>query len=148
MRIRAVVLSLALLLIVAQQVRPDDDPEPRGDRSLNGVWQMITRIQDGTPSDDDLIKNRTVTFDKDKYSIHDRQQLTVQLSYKIDWSKKPPTIDCTFVIPNGGGNDVGIIQIKGNTLYLCLAQGGARPDKFESKQGDGRILATYKKVKK
>jgi len=148
MRMRAVVISLTLLLAVAYQVRPDDDPEPKADRSLIGVWQMTTRVQDGVPSDDDLIKNRTITFDKDKYTIHDRKQLTVQLSYKLNWSKKPAHIDCTFVTPNDGGTDVGIVKIQGDTLYLCLAQGGARPDKFESKQGDGRIFATYKRVKK
>ena len=56
--------------------------------------------------------------------------------------------DVTF-LPNNDRAVKGIIKFENGVLTVCMAdQGGGRPDKFESKAGDGRILASYKKAKK
>src|SRR5438046_2514519 len=106
MRIRALLLSLLLLPAAGQQVRPaDDDPEPNYKNLLRGEWQLTYRCASGVVSDDDLVKNRTITFDDKTYTIRDRKQVTVQLSYTLDTSKRPVWIDVKFVQPDTGGTD-------------------------------------------
>lgn len=150
MWIRRTLLSLALLLLVAQQARPDDDvePEPSFINALIGKWQQISRAESGQPSDKDLIDNRTITFEKNKYVLRDRGEVLSELSFVIDRSKRPMHFDVTF-LPNNNRSVQGIIKFEKGVLTVCLAeQGGGRPDKFETNAGDGRILASYKKAKK
>ena len=149
MRIPCFLASLALVAFIGQSARPDDDdPEPPDSlRSLDGKWQQVTRIQGGMPSDENLIKNRTITFEKNKYTLRDSGEVAGELTFVIDRSKKPAHIDVTFV--NNGGGDKGIIKLERGVLTVCFAggDGSARPRKFESKDGTQNILATYKRAK-
>jgi uncharacterized protein (TIGR03067 family) len=142
--IRRTFLSLALLLLLGQSARPEDDPEPSV--PLRGKWQQIVRVENGQPSDKDLIRRRTITFEKDRYKLRDGEQVIAELTIVIDRSKKPAHLDATFVDSKAAIK--GILKMEKGVLTFCMAeQGGNRPDKFESKPGDGRILASYRRVK-
>ena len=114
--------------------------------SLQGRWQMTSRIQDGVPSEAKLIKNRTVVFVGDEYTVRDGEKTVSELSYKIDPTKKPAWLD---VVPKDAKDgDAGIIKLEGDTLTFCVALGGPRPTDFKSEKGDGRLLVEFKRVKK
>jgi len=149
MWMRRASLSLALLTLAAAHARPEDvDPEPSFVNALRGKWQQVSRVEDGQPSDADLIRNRTITFEKDKYVLRDGDRVGSELSFVLDRSKRPMHFDVTF-LPNKDRTVKGIIKYEKGVLTVCMSdQGGDRPDKFESKAGDGRILASYKKAKK
>ena len=122
-----------------------DDAVKRLKESLQGKLQMTARIQDGEPSEADLVKNRTVTFEGDKYIVRDGDNVIGELSYKVDPAKKPAWFEVT---PEGGETAKGIIKLEGDKLTFCVALGGDRPSEFKSEKGDGRLLAEFKKVKK
>jgi uncharacterized protein (TIGR03067 family) len=142
--IRHTFLSLALLILLVQSARPEDDPEPSV--PLKGKWQQITRVENGQPSDQALIRRRTITFEKNKYTLRDGDQAIAELTIVIDRSKRPAHLDATFT--DSKTTIKGIMKMEKGVLTFCMAdQGGNRPDKFESKPGDGRILASYKRAK-
>src|SRR5262249_11332178 len=122
-----------------------DDPVKRFKEALQGKWQMTSRIQDGVPSEVDLVKNRTVTFEGDKYTVRDGDEIIGELSYKVDAAKKPAWFDVTL---EGGETAKGIIKLEGDKLTFCVGSDGTRPSEFKSEKGDGRLLGEFKKVKK
>jgi uncharacterized protein (TIGR03067 family) len=108
---------------------------------------MTSRIEDGTPSEAEVIKKRTIVFEGDKYTVKDGATVFAEVTYKLDLSKKPAWLDIDFISPKYDP-DKGIIKVEGDTLTFCLAYGGLRPDDFKSIKGDGRILVEYKRIKK
>jgi len=68
-------------------------------------------------------------------------------TYKIDTKKSPVEIDLDAGVR---GAMPGIFKIDGDTLTICVSGGkdGERPTKFESPEGSGSILATFKRATK
>lgn len=139
----------AALAVAVPLARATDDANDKAVKrfkaALQGKWQMTARVQGGEPSEADLIKKRSVTFEGDKYTVRDDSETLGELDYKIDPGKKPAWLDVTTKEGNSGK---GIIKLDGDTLTFCVATDGDRPGDFKSEKGDGRILATFKKVKK
>jgi uncharacterized protein (TIGR03067 family) len=122
-----------------------DEAVKRFAEALQGKWQMTARIQDGVPSEAELIKKRTVTFEGDKYTVRDGVEVVGELSYKVDPARKPAWFDVT---PKDGDPARGIIKLEDDTLTFCVGNDGNRPSDFKSERGDGRLLVEFKKVKK
>jgi uncharacterized protein (TIGR03067 family) len=145
--VRYVPLAVALF-VVSPAARPADDKADEAVKkfkeSLQGKWQMSVRVQDGTTSDVDLVKKRSVTFDGDKYILKDEDKVLAEVTYKVDPSKKPAWFDLT---PAEGTPFKGIIKVDGDALTFCISSED-RPDDFKSESGSGRILAEFKRVKK
>src|SRR5262245_5158292 len=149
---RHVLLASALLALVGAgpPARSTDGEKDKAVKqfkeSLQGKWQMTARIQDGVPSEAKLIKNRTVVFVGDGYTVRDGEKSVSELSYKIDPTKKPAWLD---VVPKDAKEGyAGIIKLEGDILTFCVAPGGPRPTDFKSEKGDGRLLVKFKRVKK
>ena len=67
--------AFVMIAVVVSHARSADDAKDeavkRFKESLQGKWQMTSRVQDGVPSEAELVKNRTVTFEGDKYTVRD-----------------------------------------------------------------------------
>ena len=141
--------AFVMIAVVVSHARSADDAKDeavkRFKESLQGKWQMTSRVQDGVPSEAELVKNRTVTFEGDKYTVRDGERIVGELSYKVDPAKKPAWFDVT---PNNADYAKGIIKLEGDSLTFCVASEGDRPSDFKSERGDERILVEFKKVKK
>src|SRR5262245_42364896 len=90
----------------------DDTKDETGKRfkeALQGKWQMTSRIQDGTPSDAEIVKNRTITFAGDKYTVRDGETVIGELNYTVDPAKKPAWLD---VSPREGESAKGIVKLE------------------------------------
>jgi uncharacterized protein (TIGR03067 family) len=148
---RHVLLASALtaLVVGGPHTRSADDAKDevvkRFKEALQCKWQMTARIQDGVPSEAELIKNRTVTFEGDNYTVRDGVTVVGELSYKVDPAKKPAWLDVTV---KDGDSAQGIIKLEGDTLTFCIGNDSSRPSAFKSERGDGRLLVEFKKVKK
>ena len=72
----------------------------------------------------------------------------MKMKFTADSSKSPKTID---YVNTGGANkgksQQGIYVFEGKLLKICMAAPGAgRPDEFESKPGDGRMLTVWERT--
>jgi uncharacterized protein (TIGR03067 family) len=66
-------------------------------------------------------------------------------SYTVDFSKKPMTVD----LKPGNEKDLnlpGIIEIKDDTLRMCLSVMGKRPTEFKNELASGTLLFVLKRV--
>jgi uncharacterized protein (TIGR03067 family) len=117
---------------------------------LKGEWQMTSRIDDGEESEEKLVKNRTIIFEADRYTVRDEGKVAIEATYKVDPSKNPVWFDITISSGRSKGKiERGIIKIEGDVLTFCLAEEDSpRPTEFKSKKGDDLLLVTYKRVKK
>ena len=113
--------------------------------SLQGTW-TVTSIN-GKPAGEGS-PELTLTFAGDKYHQAVGGTVNERGTIKIDASKKPMTID--FAITEGtdaGKAQLGIFEVKGDTLRASLDQPGAgkRPTSFEVTEGALAVVGTRKK---
>ena len=130
--------ALFALVVAGTTARSADDEKDQAVKrfkdALQGKWQMTSRIQDGVPSEAELIKKRTVTFEGDNYTVRDGVEVVGELSYKVDLAKKPAWFDVT---PKDGETAKGIIKLEGDTLTFCVGSDGTRPSDFKSEGAMG-----------
>jgi uncharacterized protein (TIGR03067 family) len=153
MRIYRLLAFAALGLVCGPHARSADEATEAIKQfveGLKGEWQMTSRIDDGEASEEKLIKNRTITFEADRYTVRDEGKVAIEATYNVDPSKKPVWFDVTLTSGRSKGNmERGIIKIEGDVLTFCLAEDKSpRPSEFKSKKGDDLLLVTYKRVKK
>ena len=109
---------------------------------LQGTWSVVTAERDGAA--DDGIKNDKLVIAGDKITIKkggggDEEPVT----FTTDPTKKPKQIDV-----NAGGQVIlGIYDLDGENLKLCISKGGERPAEFTTKAGSNRMLVTLKRDK-
>src|SRR5262249_24377827 len=141
--------ALIALVVGGPFARSADDAKDadvkRIKEALQGKWQMTSRIQDGVSSEAELVKNRTVTFEGDNYTVRDGETVAGEVTYEVDPAKKPAWFDVTL---KGGESAKGIVKLEGDKLTFCIGNNSSRPSEFKSERGDGRLLAEFKKVKK
>src|SRR5258708_4487016 len=85
-----------------------DEAVKKYKEALKGEWQMTSRIENGVPSEAEVIKKRTITFEGDKYTVRNGEAIFAQVTYKIDPTKKPAWLDITFIVPEDTNPDKGI----------------------------------------
>jgi uncharacterized protein (TIGR03067 family) len=145
---------LALALIVLLGGGPADEKE--GDkekavkkdwRLLNGTWEVVRAVVDG--KDDPDREGATVTLKDGKVTARVGDKVQGEGTFKVDPTTSPRSVDLTATTgPNKGKTSRGIYEVKGDTNRACFAPPGKpRPKAFESKEGSGHVLYTYKRLK-
>ena len=140
----SVILLLAPLTLVAAPVPTHLMKERPLAEALKGEWQLTSRVENGTASDPDLIKNRRMVVGDGKYTLYNGKDEFLTAAFKVDATQKPQHFDIT----DARFNQLGVVKLEGDVLTLCLApSGAARPTEFESPAGKSRILVTYTRVR-
>ncbi len=146
----AAVAGLALLLHAdAQETKKGTD---KGGDALKGAW-TATKLERGgqdIPADQLKELKMQLIFDGEKYTERIGGKVNEEGTIKIDTSKKPHTIDLNIRTGNDAGKlQVGIFEVKGDTLKLCLAIPGdkERPSEFTSPEGQTRANVVFERVK-
>lgn len=144
----AFALFLALVMgagSVAPKVSLQD-----GTASLQGVWIAKSMEADGKPAPAEAVKRMRFTFKGDKLLVrgnHDDGS-EEECGYEIDAKKSPKQLD--FTPPKQKKPVLGIYEIKGDELKLCLRHNGSaegRPTEFSTKPESKLILMVFKRAK-
>jgi uncharacterized protein (TIGR03067 family) len=148
------VAGLALALVLGGGVLGD---EKEGDKAkavkedwkrLKGTWEAVSAVVDGKkmPAPEEKV---TVTVKDGKYTVKQGDKVVTQGMAKIDPTTTPKSIDGTPATGEDKGKTFrGIYEVKGDSQRVCFAPPGKpRPKAFESKEGSGHRLYTYKRVK-
>lgn len=123
--------------------------------SLQGVWIAQSHEADGGKHNlpTEQVKRVSYVFKgnslscrlKDKDEGDKEKELEPQVRYEIDATKSPKHID--LLVPNGKPA-VGIYDIKGNELKLCMSEGvDERPTEFSTKLRSKTVLIVFKRMK-
>ncbi|MBN9522736.1 TIGR03067 domain-containing protein [bacterium] len=142
----AVVLGLAPLAAPAQK-GDDKAPDP-----FQGTWEVV-KLQVAGADVTEFLKDAdaTMTFKGNTYAFEAKSERE-KGTFKFDAKAKPATIDLMITEGRGKGKtQLGIYQLDGDTLKLCMADEGAkeRPTKFVSaKDAPEMVLFTLKRKKK
>ena len=121
MRITALITLVALL--GCHNEPPATQPQIT---ELEGKWSIVSYVWDG--------KTKPITVDVSmRFAGNTRQVWSVDSSinirrFSLDPSAMPAEID---IEPE----DVGIYELDGDTLTICIGPTGTRPDRFESTKG-------------
>ena len=141
-------------------------PAPTGDgrADLTGTWALVAWEKDGERYPV-VLASHVVRLDVKDLTY--RMDLAVAL---VGWSehrgkfqivgadKRVLKVDLAYISRGSVGEsnrvaeslhtEAGIWELVGqDELRMCSTEGKDRPDKFETKKGDGRVLSLYKRKK-
>ena len=152
MRLHAVVILGFGCLVAALTIgraSAQGDAAKKELKKLEGTWATVSIEAAGQKvTDEDKIKTRKLTTTGAKYTLKVGDE-TVQGTIEINPTKKPKTID---VKPDSGTNKgktlLGIYELDGDSLKLCLAPPGKdRPTAFATAAENAQQLVVYKREK-
>jgi uncharacterized protein (TIGR03067 family) len=119
-------------------------------RKFQGTWTIESSETGGMMLPADQLKGFILTYEGDKHTVKNGDQVIQVGTQKIDPSKSPKAIDVTMTEgPNKGAVMLGIYEIDGDTLKVCFDAGGnTRPTEFKSPPGSATFVNVHKRVKK
>ena len=121
-------------------VRPEDN--------LDGTWLIESYLVDGKAVSEEARKASKLLIHGETFEFHSPRGIR-KGTFKIDWTKKPKTMDVT---PSTGAAKgkilLGIYELEGDTLTNShLNSETERPKDFSSKPGSRQTLIVYKRQK-
>src|SRR5262245_28796685 len=127
-----------------------DAPKPRTDHDkIQGVWKIAVEVENGKETPAARNEKVSIRFTADKMIVTEGDE-EHQGAYKPHPSRKPSTIEVTPDDgPTKGKKALGIYQLSGDTLTICLALGDGkdRPSDFTAKADSGRVRFTLERIK-
>jgi uncharacterized protein (TIGR03067 family) len=140
-------LALALCAGAVADVKDDAAKETK---AAAGTWEVSSMTIDG----------KEVPLPKEgrpRLTIHEDGSYTVKTGDKVEEKglgkvtpgKTPTVVDITASEgPNKGKTMQAIFEVKGDEMRVCWSEPGKeRPTDFTAKEGSGRTLTIYKRVK-
>lgn len=144
MRTRALLILAAGLLLGADN--PKDTAAKKALQQLQGAWTAVTYDRDGKPTPAAALQQIKLTIQGNKATLT-RDGKPTTGTYKLDPSQKPHAVDISLLDgPNKGKTALGIYELTGDHLRICLAPPG-KPRPKEFKAGPGVILEVWQRTK-
>jgi uncharacterized protein (TIGR03067 family) len=147
-----VLAMLSLLLISFGAARAQDDAVKKEHAKMDGAWQIVSGVENGKPSSDNLVQNLKFVFKGSQLTLAGDDIIAKRVgkaAVKIDAATTPRCIDFELTVKGGAAEDrvlEGIYEWKGDELRICIShQAGNRPSEFESKEGSQRVLFVLKR---
>lgn len=146
MNLRALAPLAVLLLLGA-----DDKKDTKKDLDLmQGTWNVVSLEVGGNVAPKEGFERLRTTIKGDKMSHQaDKEGEMEEVSFAIDSSKNPKTIDLTLNKgPEAGKVILGIYSLEEDTLKLCMNQPSLeRPKEFKSEKDTRVALIVLKRAK-
>jgi uncharacterized protein (TIGR03067 family) len=155
-------LVAAVLFIVVIQACGPSGEAPQSDLDkVQGTWTVAAGEENGKAIPKEIAETRTFTFTGDKAVVGISagpanaqppiKPTLPEFTFKLDPTKKPKTIDVTFL--NGeekGRTRLGIYQLEGDELKVCMPteERTDRPSDFKAPKGSDLNVVTLKRSKK
>jgi uncharacterized protein (TIGR03067 family) len=144
---RLAVVCLLLTPLAAGAFQSAEERVQREEEKLAGTWQVVSVEADGQAVPAQQFRGLRMTFKAGKFTAQKGQGDRQEGTYKLDPSKSPKQIDISRKDgPAAGRNQLAIYSLTGNTLKIC--SGGSdkeRPDGFETRGKEGRVLMTLRR---
>ena len=117
---------------------------------MEGEWQMVSGEREGNMFPDEVVKSAKRVTKEGETTTEINGMVVLKAKFKVDASKKPKNIDYEITDgPNKGKSMIGIYELKGDDFKACMVMSDQkRPTDFATKEGDGRTLTVWKRVKK
>jgi uncharacterized protein (TIGR03067 family) len=133
---------VAILCVVRASAADDADLAP-----LQGSWKVESAKHGGEEMPADMRGKIVLEFKGNKVIAHEEGRPEDPADFSIDSSKSPKIIT---VKPqkNNSKEMVGIYKLDGESLTICMSEGGDRPTTFDSPQGSKIMLIVLKREKK
>jgi uncharacterized protein (TIGR03067 family) len=116
-------------------------------KKLAGVWHVVSFKDNGNDMPADAVNDLKVVITGDKYLARLEGKDALAWTYKLDPTKKPKTLDITFLTGRKQGQTApGIYSLEGDTFTICGAEPGQeRPTEFAAKPGSKHCLMAHKR---
>jgi uncharacterized protein (TIGR03067 family) len=158
MKFRTLTALAVTWLIAAQLGAVPNRPSPKDKlkaemKALQGTWAFVSGELDGKTIPEDQYKQNApkLVLEGTKFVVRiNTGDITQEAVCKVDPAKKPRTIDLTIVSGEfKGKTQLGIYELKGDTLRFCFARPGKkpRPTAFTTKPNSGHKITVTKRVK-
>jgi uncharacterized protein (TIGR03067 family) len=153
MRITLVTLLCTFVLTASAGpgARPDDKADVVKElKKFQGTWTFESVEAGGKEEPAAAFKGMTITFEGDRYTVKNGDEVIQVGTQKLDPSRSPKTIDVTVAEGlNKGAVMLGIYEVSGDTLKVCFdAEGKKRPTEFKSAPGSQTFVNVHKRVKR
>jgi uncharacterized protein (TIGR03067 family) len=114
--------------------------------AIKGIWSVDSLTFNGVKIPDDPTAGAQLTaYDGSQYVQRKGLTIVEEGSYEVDASKTPGAIDLIIKKgPDAGKRQLGIYQVDGDTLRVCLAEPGSkkRPRSFDASAGHLLVVNT------
>jgi uncharacterized protein (TIGR03067 family) len=139
------VLAVGLLLGAGGQKDAGQDEL----KKFQGTWRFQSWERDGKAMPADELKNQTVTFQGDRFTLKQGDKVIQAGTHRLDPTKTPRTVDATVTEGEDKGNTMlGIYEMQGDTMRACFDPSGKkRPTEFKAPSGSGLFTVTIKRDK-
>jgi uncharacterized protein (TIGR03067 family) len=140
----ALCAAAAIAFLSMQSARADKKKAVKDEKAILGTWTVESYQEGGQKAAKEVIETLSVVFSADGKMKAIQGEKEQELTWKLDPGKKPKQ----FSVTNDKGREVlGIYKLDGDTLTVCWARGGDRPDEFASKKGTSVVLQVLKRQK-
>jgi uncharacterized protein (TIGR03067 family) len=146
---RTTMLSVLAVGLVAATAGAGGDATARDRARLQGHWTVVLMEEKGNKAPDELLQTMAVEIKDDRIIVREMGELVVEFGYKLDATRKPGTIDLTYLTGDEKGQvELGIYQIEGPTVKFCTSEKGkSRPTAFGSSRDDDRTVVVIRRKK-
>lgn len=116
---------------------------------LEGKWQCVSAISDGSPLPEQTVKALLLTLTRDRYKTEKDSQVLFDSTYTVNPFKNPKHIAMVGTEGDLAGKEaLGIYSLEGDILRMCYTMpDGKRPETFESKAGSKAFLIVWRREK-
>jgi uncharacterized protein (TIGR03067 family) len=140
---RALVVAAAIAAVAADA---KDDANKKDLQALQGAWKAQKLTFDGREVPADVIAKIRFVFEGTKVSLEPAGPGGDVGPFTVDATLNPKVL--TFTSEKMKIVAVGIYELDGDTLRLCLANGNVPPKEFAAEKGSQARLFVLRRVKK
>jgi uncharacterized protein (TIGR03067 family) len=135
-RLYSAVATFSLVLVPACS-GPGSDERSKADRAaLQGEWEIVSAESNGEPPPPGMLDGAKFAFSGDNLTL-----LGKEGTFELDATQSPRRID--FI--RGKGRQLGIYELDGDRLKLCVGPADDRPTEFKTQPRTDHSLFVLKR---
>ncbi len=129
-----------------KQPKTPDTPEETATKSdseaMQGAWEAVSAVNNGQEAPEQILKRMKFVFSGDRLTTNE------EVAFKLDPTKQPKTIEITNwnEARTKSTTDLGIYELDGDRLKICINKKGQRPAQFSSQKGSENSLFVLKRA--
>jgi uncharacterized protein (TIGR03067 family) len=111
---------------------------------LQGEWAPISLVTNGSPLAESTLPFGSRTITGNETQVVFGGQVMLHARMRFDESQSPIALDYLNVGRGAKGVTLGVIELRGDVLRICMATaGGSRPHDFSCERGSGRTFSEW-----